>query len=156
MRSVTYQDSLGDSANSKKHGVVKQAKIIQEVKGSGSAGRSRGYGFLEMKNHKAALMALRWLNAHKVTKEEIAQGNEDNVEAEKPRRLVVEFAIENAQVVKRQRERQYRAKEKGLKRKMHEIEAEKKREEEEAEPEEPKKRGNAAIGRKRKSKRVKS
>lgn len=156
MRSVTYQDSLGDSANSKKHGVVKQAKIIQEVKGSGSAGRSRGYGFLEMKNHKAALMALRWLNAHKVTKEEIAQGNEGNVEAEKPRRLVVEFAIENAQVVKRQRERQYRAKEKGLKRKMHEIEAEKKREEEEAEPEEPKKRGNAAIGRKRKSKRVKS
>lgn len=42
------------SKNSKHKGVVKQAKVIMEVKGSGEAGRSRGYGFIEFRDHKAA------------------------------------------------------------------------------------------------------
>lgn len=91
-----------------KHGVVTQAKVINEVKGSGEHGRSRGYGFLEFRDHKHALMALRWLNAHEVTKAEICCGltEEQKKIAEKEktinrRRLVVEFAIENASVVKR-------------------------------------------------------
>lgn len=157
MRSVHHQDSLGEPTSGKKSGVVKQAKIIQELKGSGEAGRSRGYGFLELRNHKAALMALRWLNAHAVTKEEIAEGSKE-AEPDKVRRLVVEFAVENAQVVKRQRERQYRAKEKGLKRKAEEeaeaaaaaAEENERRKKEAAE----KKHGNAFIGRKRKNKKL--
>lgn len=93
---------------SSKGGVVAQAKVINEVKGSGEYGRSRGYGFLEYRDHKHALMALRWLNAHETTMEEILNGLTDDQKkrAEQEgllgrKRLVVEFAIENAQVVKR-------------------------------------------------------
>ena len=97
-----------DKKKVSKHGVVSQAKVINEVKGSGEYGRSRGYGFLEFRDHKNALMALRWLNAHEVTKQEIVCGLTEEqrrmAEREKTinkRRLVVEFAIENASVVKR-------------------------------------------------------
>lgn len=109
-----------------KHGVVTQAKVINEVKGSGEHGRSRGYGFLEFRDHKHALMALRWLNAHEVTKAEIVSGltEEQKKIAEKEktinrRRLVVEFAIENASVVKRRYEQIVRSRSEGttLKRK---------------------------------------
>lgn len=103
-----------------KHGVVTQAKVINEVKGSGEYGRSRGYGFLEFRDHKHALMALRWLNAHEVTKEEIVSGLTDEqkrmAEREKTinrRRLVVEFAIENASVVKRRQEQIIRSRNEG-------------------------------------------
>lgn len=95
---------------SKKAGVVKQAKVIMEVKGSGEAGRSRGYGFIEYRDHKAALMGLRWLNAHEVTAAEILEGLDElekklaASEGINKRKLIVEFAIENAQVVKRRRE----------------------------------------------------
>ncbi|SGZ50501.1 CIC11C00000001202 [Sungouiella intermedia] len=94
----------------KKAGVVKQAKVIMEVKGSGDVGRSRGYGFVEFRDHKAALMALRWLNAHEVTAAEILEGLDEEekklavTEGLNKRKLIVEFAIENAQVVKRRRE----------------------------------------------------
>lgn len=116
-RSTKHREFVGDLVNgvesnkTKKKGVVRQAKIITEVKGSGEAGRSRGYGFLEFKDHRTALMALRWLNAHEVTKQEIF---EPLTEEEKKlvlfddstkRRLIVEFAIENAQVVKRRMEK---------------------------------------------------
>lgn len=94
-----------------KHGVVSQAKVINEVKGSGEFGRSRGYGFLEYRDHKHALMALRWLNAHEVNRHEIIEGltPEQIKSAEmnktlNKRRLIVEFAIENANVVKRRNE----------------------------------------------------
>lgn len=93
----------------KKQGLVKQSKIIMEVKGT-AIGRSRGYGFVEYRDHKAALMGLRWLNAHEVTRQEILEGLTDeekkNLDADafKKRRLCVEFAIENANVVKRRRE----------------------------------------------------
>lgn len=96
--------------NNKKLGVVRQAKIIMEVKGSGDIGRSRGYGFLEFRDHKAALMGLRWLNAHEVTDAEIVEGMTDeekklaSLEGLSKRRLIVEFAIENAKVVKRRRD----------------------------------------------------
>lgn len=94
----------------KKHGIIRQSKIIMEVKGS-TIGRSRGYGFVEFKDHRTALMGLRWLNAHEVTKEELLEGLTEEEQKEldqdsfKKRRLVVEFAIENANVVKRRRER---------------------------------------------------
>lgn len=93
----------------KKQGVVRQAKVIMEVKGS-SVGRSRGYGFVEFRDHKAALMGLRWLNAHEVTKPELLEGLDDeekkavDTEGLTRRRLCVEFAIENANVVKRRRD----------------------------------------------------
>ncbi|SCU85113.1 LADA_0D05776g1_1 [Lachancea dasiensis] len=93
----------------KKQGVVRQAKVIMEVKGS-TTGRSRGYGFVEFRDHKAALMGLRWLNAHEVTRTEVLEGLDEeekkavDVEGLNRRRLCVEFAIENANVVKRRRE----------------------------------------------------
>ncbi|KAI5966563.1 NOP4 [Candida pseudojiufengensis] len=100
------------SKNSKHKGVVKQAKVIMEVKGTGEAGRNRGYGFIEFRDHKAALQGLRWLNAHEVTNQEIIEGlSEDEIKLAKleglsKRRLIVEFAVENAQVVKRRREKE--------------------------------------------------
>jgi nucleolar protein 4 len=82
-------------------GVVKQTKIVFEnregskvVEGDG-AGRSRGYGFIEYSSHRWALMGLRWLNGHAMT-----------TAAGKTHRLLVEFAIENAQVVARRNERE--------------------------------------------------
>lgn len=123
VRSVQFQESLGEYGKSK-HGVVKQAKIVQEIKGSGEIGRSRGYGFLEMRNHKAALMTLRYLNAYLVTKDDLSADPDCQKLAqetgESKRRLVVEFAIENAQVLKRLRDRQLRAKETSKKRKAEE------------------------------------
>jgi nucleolar protein 4 len=118
-----------------KHGVVTQAKVINEVKGSGEHGRSRGYGFLEFRDHKHALMALRWLNAHEVTKTEIVSGLTEEqkkmAEREKTinrRRLVVEFAVENASVVKRRYEQIVRSRTEGstLKRKREDGEEHKK------------------------------
>ena len=88
---------------------MKQAKVIMEVKGSGETGRSRGYGFIEFRDHKAALMGLRWLNAHEVSIPEILEGLSDEqkkmaeLEGLSKRRLIVEFAIENAQVVKKKK-----------------------------------------------------
>lgn len=109
---------------SKHAGVVKQAKVIMEVKGSGEVGRSRGYGFLEFRDHKSALMGLRWLNAHEVTLDEITAGLDEeekkvaSLEGLTKRRLIVEFAIENAQVVKRRKDKVFIAK--NLKRKREE------------------------------------
>lgn len=106
------EEEIAKSKNSKHKGVVKQAKVIMEVKGSGEIGRSRGYGFIEFRDHKAALMGLRWLNAHEVSIPEILEGLTDEekklaeLEGLNKRRLIVEFAIENAQVVKRRREKE--------------------------------------------------
>lgn len=108
-------------------GVVKQAKVIMEVKGTGETGRSRGYGFLEFRDHKSALMGLRWLNAHEVTAEEVVAGLDEeekklvSLEGLTRRRLIVEFAIENAQVVKRRKDRVFISR--NNKRKRDEAEA---------------------------------
>ncbi|PMD16215.1 hypothetical protein NA56DRAFT_649593, partial [Hyaloscypha hepaticicola] len=85
-------------------GIVRQAKIVFEgregakVSEDSGAGRSRGYGFVEYSSHRWALMGLRWLNGHAL---ENASG--------KKQRLIVEFAIENAQVVQRRKEREEKA-----------------------------------------------
>jgi nucleolar protein 4 len=85
-------------------GIVRQSKIVFEgregakVSEDSGAGRSRGYGFIEYSSHRWALMGLRWLNGHAV---ESGTG--------KKQRLIVEFAIENAQVVSRRKEREEKA-----------------------------------------------
>ncbi|KAL1872197.1 RNA recognition motif-containing protein [Paecilomyces lecythidis] len=87
-------------------GIVKQAKIVFEgrdgskIEEKSGAGRSRGYGFIEYATHRNALMGLRWLNGHAV------EMKPENGIKEKKKRLIVEFAIENAQVVKRRSEHQ--------------------------------------------------
>jgi nucleolar protein 4 len=110
-------------------GVVKQAKIVFETRqGSkiaggqkrsaedGEAGRSRGYGFIEYHTHRSALMGLRWLNGHKVDPTEIADLNAAGGKASKLatqvvgtedriKRLIVDFALENINVVHRRSER---------------------------------------------------
>lgn len=86
-------------------GVVKQAKVVYEsregkkVDESSGAGKSRGYGFIEYSSHRWALMGLRWLNGHPLKNE-----------AGKTIRLIVEFAIENAQVVSRRKANEEKAK----------------------------------------------
>ncbi|KAM5353789.1 hypothetical protein ACJ41O_000439 [Fusarium nematophilum] len=94
----------GKDARDKEHqrklkgkGIIRQAKVvfessqgtkIQEKDG----GKSRGYGFIEYTSHHWALMGLRYLNGHQLEND-----------SGKKQRLVVEFAIENAQVVQRRR-----------------------------------------------------
>lgn len=79
-------------------GIIRQAKIVFEsnqgskVDEKSGAGKSRGYGFIEYTSHHFALMGLRYLNGHQL--------QDDNG---KKQRLVVEFAIENANVVQRRR-----------------------------------------------------
>ncbi|KAI4245405.1 MAG: hypothetical protein L6R40_002465 [Gallowayella cf. fulva] len=92
-------------------GIVKQAKVIfegrkgEKVTEDSGAGRSKGYAFIEYTSHRWALMGLRWLNGHAVG---TYSGIETNVpnSKERKKRLVVEFAIENAQVVGRRQERE--------------------------------------------------
>lgn len=85
-------------------GVVKQAKVVFETRDgkkvdeSTGAGLSRGYGFIEYSSHRWALMGLRWLNGHGLKNE-----------ADRTVRLIVEFAIENAQVVSRRKANEVRA-----------------------------------------------
>jgi nucleolar protein 4 len=99
-------------------GVVKQAKIIFEGSEGGkveeASGRSRGYGFIEYYTHRSALMGLRWLNGHSIeyqAKEKKVKATKDDIQDRK-KRLIVEFAIENAQVVKRRKEKEDKAREK--------------------------------------------
>jgi len=85
-------------------GIVKQTKIMFEnregskVPEKDGGGKSRGYGFIEYTSHRWALMGLRWLNGHPVKTED-----------GKTMRLIVEFAIENQQVVARRRDLQERS-----------------------------------------------
>lgn len=101
-------------------GIVKQAKIVFEgregakVAENSGAGRSRGYGFIEYTSHRWALMGLRWLNGHEVG--HTSRGvDEESISREavkeKSKRFIVEFAIENAEVVGRRREREVKARE---------------------------------------------
>ncbi|GAP93071.1 putative RNA recognition motif containing protein [Rosellinia necatrix] len=86
-------------------GIVKQTKIMFENKEGSKvgeadgAGKSRGYGFIEYTSHRWALMGLRWLNGHA-----LKTGNGKTL------RLIVEFAIENAQVVARRKDLQAKTK----------------------------------------------
>lgn len=107
-RSSDEMREMEQLRKSKNQGIVRQAKVVFEtregtkVPEKGGGGRSRGYGFIEYYTHRHALMGLRWLNCHAM---EVPATAEDD-EKEKKKRLVVEFAIENAQVVKRRGELQ--------------------------------------------------
>lgn len=107
-------------------GIVKQAKVVFESEGGskvtekGGAGRSRGYGFIEYYTHRSALMGLRWLNGHSigysVTQQQkgVPHGSkaaQQEALQDKKKRLIVEFAIENAQVVHRRQDREEKARE---------------------------------------------
>ncbi|KAI1395152.1 RNA-binding domain-containing protein [Hypoxylon fuscum] len=89
-------------------GICQQAKIVFEnkegskVPEADGAGKSRGYGFIEYSSHRWALMGLRWLNGHALKND-----------AGKTHRLIVEFAIENAQVVNRRKDMQAKQRERG-------------------------------------------
>lgn len=103
-------------------GIVKQAKVVFETPAGSKvteetgAGRSRGYGFIEYYTHRNALMGLRWLNGHAVdykVKGELPKNKAAAKEAleDKRKRLIAEFAIENANVVSRRGAREDQAKE---------------------------------------------
>ncbi|KAF1919948.1 hypothetical protein BDU57DRAFT_513282 [Ampelomyces quisqualis] len=103
-------------------GIVKQAKVVFETPAGSKvteetgAGRSRGYGFIEYYTHRNALMGLRWLNGHAVdykVKGELPKNKRAAKEAleDKRKRLIAEFAIENANVVSRRSTRENQAKE---------------------------------------------
>lgn len=101
-------------------GIVRQAKIVFEglegskVREDSGGGRSRGYGFIEYTSHRSALMGLRWLNGHPMENRSSNGEEEDNERRssrDKKKRLIIEFAIENAQVVGRRREREAKARE---------------------------------------------
>ncbi|KAL9593110.1 MAG: hypothetical protein Q9219_007675 [cf. Caloplaca sp. 3 TL-2023] len=106
-------DVMRQSENARRlrgKGIVRQSKIIFEERGGGKvaessgAGRSKGYGFIEYTSHRWALMGLRWLNGHVI---DIRSGNSTTPSSlhQANRRLIVEFAIENAQVVSRRLQR---------------------------------------------------
>ncbi|CBX93990.1 hypothetical protein IAQ61_003863 [Plenodomus lingam] len=98
-------------------GIVKQAKVVFETPAGSKvaedtgAGRSRGYGFIEYYTHRNALMALRWLNGHAVDYKVKGETPKSKAKAkemleDKRKRLIVEFAIENANVVSRRTDRE--------------------------------------------------
>ncbi|KAI0611429.1 RNA-binding protein RRM domain [Pyrenophora tritici-repentis] len=105
-------------------GIVKQAKVVYEtpagskVSEDTGAGRSRGYGFIEYYTHRNALMGLRWLNGHavdyKIKNDPSIKNNKKKAQEaleDKRKRLIVEFAIENANVVNRRSDREEKARE---------------------------------------------
>ncbi|KAJ6085901.1 hypothetical protein N7486_010182 [Penicillium sp. IBT 16267x] len=131
LRSADTMKELEQLRKEKKVGIVRQAMIVYEtregtkVPEKAGGGRSRGYGFIEYYTHRHALMGLRWLNCHAV---EIPASAQTDGEKEKKKRLIVEFAIENAQVIKRRQELQ----EKQEKEKAEKEKAKAKAEEEKA------------------------
>lgn len=113
---------------------VRQAKIIRQadrVDPLTGKGRSKGYGFLELREHADALRILRWTNnnpdvppllaewwpaeleaekkgADPSRAKRIAEAENDGGSAKKHPRgaLIVEFSVENTQVVQRRAARQ--------------------------------------------------
>lgn len=138
-----------EKKKNKKQGVVKQAKVVMEVKGNSEIGRSRGYGFIEFRDHKSALMGLRWLNAHEVTPQEILEGLSEeekklvSLDGLTKRKLIVEFAIENAQVVKRRKEKEFMARQNKRKREGDDAEED---EEEQSQRKNKKRKGPSRKG----------
>lgn len=107
--------------------IVRQADRVDTLTGKG---RSKGYGFLELREHADALRVLRWANNNPDVlslfsewwSAELAEGKKDadparakrvtdmenrGGSAKQPKgSLIVEFSIENAQVVRRRAARQ--------------------------------------------------
>ncbi|KAJ5719503.1 hypothetical protein N7493_007081 [Penicillium malachiteum] len=168
LRSADTMKELEQLRKTKQVGIVRQATIVYEtregtkVPEKGGGGRSRGYGFIEYYTHRHALMGLRWLNCHAVDVPVSAQTDGDK---DKKKRLIVEFAIENAQVIKRRQELQEKKekeKEEKLKKQAEkekqdaEQKGQKRKKEEEAEdPEEENKlaKRNRIIAKKRMQRR---
>jgi len=127
--------SEGDKAQNKGKAIprVRQAKIVRQadrVDTLTGKGRSKGYGFLELREHADALRVLRWANnnpgvlslfsewssaelaeekkdADPVRAKRIADMENRGSSAKQPRgSLIVEFSVENAQVVRRRAARQ--------------------------------------------------
>ncbi|CEO61074.1 hypothetical protein PMG11_05446 [Penicillium brasilianum] len=128
-RSSEEMEEMENLRKTKKQGIVRQAMIVYEtregtkVPEKGGGGRSRGYGFIEYFTHRHALMGLRWLNGHPI---EIPVNNEEE-DKDRKKRLVVEFAIDNVQVIKRRKdleEKKRLEKEKGAQEKDQEAEEE--------------------------------
>ncbi|KAJ5323059.1 Ribosome biogenesis (Nop4) [Penicillium brevicompactum] len=113
-RSRDTMKELEQLRKQKKMGIVRQAKVVFEtregtkVSEKTGGGRSRGYGFIEYFTHRHALMGLRWLNCHSMV---VPANVQDADDKDKKKSLVVEFAIENAQVVKRRNELQAKQRE---------------------------------------------
>ncbi|CCJ30685.1 unnamed protein product [Pneumocystis jirovecii] len=96
---LTREENLRDGNPKKgKKGIVRQAKILQEKNG-----QARGCGFIEYVGHRWALMGLRWLNGRKISSKK-----NENVK----KRLIVEFALENINVVNRRKERENKSRKK--------------------------------------------
>lgn len=98
----------------KRKGIVKQAKVVFEIREGkkvaedSGAGRSSGYGFIEYSSHRWALMGLRWLNGYSTRGLQALCSKEIT---DKQSLLIVEFAIENTQVVGKRFERENKARE---------------------------------------------
>ncbi|KAL8671226.1 MAG: hypothetical protein Q9168_004280 [Polycauliona sp. 1 TL-2023] len=98
-------------------GIVKQSKVVfegrkgEKVTENSGAGRSKGYAFIEYTSHRWALMGLRWLNGHAVGMPSPEAPELPGMNQRK-KRLIVEFAIENAQVVGRRQERDTQSRDK--------------------------------------------
>ena len=103
LRSGLTEEELARDQEKPRGKLVRQAKIVIE-----KTGRSKGYGFIEYNTHAAALKGLRWLNARVVGERKV------ETDGDRKRRLLVEFAIENAQVVKRRKEREEAARRKAM------------------------------------------
>ena len=95
----------------KAKGIVKQAKIVYEGnadktgKENSLEGQSRGFGFIEYSSHRWALMGLRWLNGYRAELPTTPEAEGKPAGTDRQKRLVVEFAIENARVVAQRRGR---------------------------------------------------
>ena len=127
--------SDGDKASNKGKAIrrVRQAKIVRQadrVDTLTGKGRSKGYGFLELREHADALRVLRWANNNPNVlslfsewwSADLAEVKKDADPARAKRitdtenrgssikqsrnSLIVEFSIENAQVVRRRAARQ--------------------------------------------------
>jgi nucleolar protein 4 len=127
VRRGTHMKKHGRNTGVKQTKIVRQQDRIDSVTGKG---RSKGYGFLELEKHADALRVLRWANNNlevgKLFAEWWKEELEDLVKAEKKKEkteegrierlkqeiengpekkprgsLIVEFSIENIQVVKR-------------------------------------------------------
>ncbi|KAL8712225.1 MAG: hypothetical protein Q9220_003376 [cf. Caloplaca sp. 1 TL-2023] len=116
-RAAAAMQEAERSRKMKGKGIVKQAKVVFEgrtggkVTESSGAGRSKCFGFLEYTSHRTALMGLRWLNGHPIKTQSKTAPKVSNFD-EKPKRLIVEFAMENSQVIGRRQGREAQARDK--------------------------------------------
>lgn len=163
LEDITESDGVKDPKKSYKGRptAVIQSKIVRQtdrVDTSTGLGKSRGYGFLEMNNHKNALRVLRYANnngdvtnmmkewlvdeleqAEKRCKEAIASAKGEQKDEERTKlkkledrlskakndqlkesrgTLMIEFSIENVQVIKRRADKAEAMRSRALKRKV--------------------------------------